>query len=176
VGGIRTRRRLATARTKSVARFAARAVPFIVWGLLAGDLVQMGIGLSEGGGDRMNLWKRIGEVVERPWSVPQRRLMSERQQYGLSDFIQYFGREPNLAEEVWNAVAREAMVEDFRPKPEDDLLKVFGLADGDLDDLVQGILERCGCRVPMPAETGDMPPVHTVEDLFVFVENMRKAE
>jgi hypothetical protein len=100
--------------------------------------------------------------------------MRERTNYGLNEFVQHFGRNYEIAKEIWKSLAEEAVVEGFAPKPEDDLLEVFGLADEDLDDLVLGILTRCGCRIPPPSETADMPPVRTVTDLFEFVEQMQK--
>jgi hypothetical protein len=72
--------------------------------------------------------------------------------------------------------SREAVVEGFKPHPDDDLLQVFGLADEDLDDLVLELLERCHCRVPHPSETAEMPAVLTVADLFAFVEMMRRPD
>ena len=119
--------------------------------------------------------ERIGDMAELPWSIRQRRRMQQRERYELSDFMRHFGREPDIAEEVWNSLSREAVVEGFKPRPEDDLLKVFGLADEDLDDLVLNILERCRCRIPSPAETAGMPAVRTVADLFVFVEQARRS-
>ncbi|HEX2210569.1 MAG TPA: hypothetical protein VHG93_23010 [Longimicrobium sp.] len=99
--------------------------------------------------------------------------MRQRQHYEFDDFVRSLGREPDIAQEIWNTLSREAVVTGFKPKPEDDLLKVFGLADDDLDEIVLRILERCGCRVPAPAETEHLPPVRTVEDLFAFVVAMR---
>jgi hypothetical protein len=120
----------------------------------------------------MRLWKRISDLVE-PWSVHQRRRMRRQGASELSDFIRHFDREPDIARELWIALSREAVVEGYRPHPEDDLLKVYGLADEDLDDLVLGLLERCNCRIPPPSETATMPVVRTVADLFTFLERMR---
>lgn len=123
----------------------------------------------------MGLWKWIGDMAEWPWSVRQRHRMQERQRYGVTDFIQHFGREPDIAREIWEALSKEAVVEGFKPKPEDDLLEVFGLAEEDLDDLVLNILERCQCHIPSPSNTASMPYVRTVADLFAFVEWARRS-
>ena len=116
----------------------------------------------------MGLWNWIAALVEGPWPSRQHRLMEQRADYELADFIQHFGREPDIAKEIWSALSDVALVDGFKPKPEDDLLKVFGLAEEDLDDVVLRILQRCGCRIPSVAETGD-----TVADLFEFVAAMR---
>lgn len=87
----------------------------------------------------------------------QRLWMGQRQDYGREDFIQHFEHAPDIAAEVWSALSHEAVVEGFKPHPDDDLLQVFGLADEDLDDLVLELLERCHCRVPHPSETDKMP-------------------
>jgi hypothetical protein len=50
---------------------------------------------------------------------------------------------------------------------------VVGLADEDLDDVIGTLLQRCGCRVPPPAETATMPPIRTVADLYSFKEQMK---
>lgn len=88
--------------------------------------------------------------------------MEQRKNCGRDDFIQRLERAPDIAAEVWSALSREAVIEGFTPHPDDDLLKVFGLADEDLDELVLELLERCGCRVPNPSETAKMPAVRTV--------------
>lgn len=124
----------------------------------------------------MGWWSRIAAPFELTWSVPQRRLMRERANYHLTDFVQHFGRDADIAEEVWSALSDEAVIPGFRPKPEDDLRKVFGLAEEDLDDVVLSILARCRCRVPPPSETGRMNPLRTVADLFEFVAGVRASD
>lgn len=47
VGGPGTGRKLAIAGTRSIARFAGRAVPFVGWGLLAADGVQFGVCMAK---------------------------------------------------------------------------------------------------------------------------------
>jgi hypothetical protein len=124
----------------------------------------------------MELWNWIVDLVEGPWSSRQRRLMEQRADYQFADFMQHFGREPEIAKEIWSALSDHALVYGFKPKPQDELLKVFGLAEEDLDDLVLRILQRCGCRIPSVAETGRMKPVRTVGDLFELVAEMKNPD
>ena len=121
------------------------------------------------------MWKRLSGVL-RPWSKRQSRLMLQRKTYDIGDFVRYFESDPTIAEALWEALAREAEVEGFKPAPGDDLVYVFGLADEDLDDVVVKLLQRCGCRVPPPAETANMAPIRTVADLYSFLEQMKPAD
>lgn len=109
-----------------------------------------------------------------PWSRRQAKLNSQRLNFTEFDFCQEFsndgaGNKAKVARVAWKILREEAAVADFRPKPEDDLLRVFGLADEDLDDLILAILEQAGARVPGPAETLAMGPIENVEDLIQFV-------
>ncbi|HZG42136.1 MAG TPA: hypothetical protein VEY93_04175 [Longimicrobium sp.] len=115
----------------------------------------------------------LKELVELPFSIPQKRRMRERGGYTKADFVRHFGRDGAVAGVVWDCLAGEAVVENFKPHPEDDLSTVFGLADEDLDDVVLRALHEAGCRVPSPAETATMPPVRTVADMVGFLADMR---
>ena len=68
---------------------------------------------------------------------------------------------------------REAVVENFRVAPSDDLFEVFGMADDDVEELVLELLGRFDCRVPAPSETKQMPEVRTASDVVGFVAEMR---
>jgi hypothetical protein len=100
--------------------------------------------------------------------------MQGRGKYSKSDFVQHFGQEADIAEEVWSSLSRDAAVDGFKPMPGDDLIEVFGLADEDLDDLVLELLQRCRCRIPTPSETAGMSPVQNVGDVVAFVTKMRQ--
>lgn len=115
----------------------------------------------------------LKDLVELPFSVPQKRRMRERAGYTKADFVRHFGRDGRVAGVVWDCLAGEAVVEDFKPHPEDDLSTVFGLADEDLDEVVLRALRQAGCRVPSPGETGTMPPVRTVADVVRFLASMQ---
>lgn len=101
--------------------------------------------------------------------------MLDRASYSLDEFLQPFGTDRDIAEQVWDSLRAEAVVAEFKPKPDDDLLWVFGLADEDLDELVLHLLRHFGCRVPDPTETEGMRPVRTVSDMILFVASMRSS-
>jgi len=121
---------------------------------------------------------RILGIFEWPFRGRQRRLMQDRGSYTRAEFAAFFtarGIPQQIADEVWDALAAVAAVQDFRPKPEDDLVKTFGLADEDLDeDIVLPMLERCGCRIPSADEVSRMKPLQTVGDLVEFIARMRR--
>ena len=99
--------------------------------------------------------------------------MRAREAYTRSDFVRHFDAEADIAEKVWSVLTAEAVVEGFKPMPQDDLIEVFGLADEDLDDLVLGLQQQRGCRIPTPSETAKMPPVQNVGDVVAFVARTR---
>lgn len=126
-----------------------------------------------------NVMKFVTELLKHviwPFYFRQKRLSEVRHPYTKKEFLEYFrkfGINNEMILEVWDALIQDADFDDFRPYPEDNLLKVFGLADEDLDDLILGILNRCKCRIPPPSETLKIAPVQTVTDLVKFVALMR---
>jgi hypothetical protein len=103
--------------------------------------------------------------------------MKDRNAYSKDDFIGFFlardvSRE--IADETWSVLAQTAVIEGFKPRPEDELTRTFGLAEEDLDeDVVLPLLQRCKCRVPPPSEIEGMKPLETVADLVEFVSQMQ---
>lgn len=119
--------------------------------------------------------KTMRRLIEGPFEDRQEKLAAQRQTW---TFEQFRSAAPStvpeaMLREIWDSLRRESAIDDFRPSPEDELVHVFGLADEDLDEFVQGILRRCNCRVPPPSETSLMKPVNTVADLVDFVAAMK---
>lgn len=102
--------------------------------------------------------------------------MKSRASYTKEDFARFFEQQnvpQKILDEVWDAIMDVAVIDDFRPHPEDNLEKDFGLADEDLDeDVILALLHRCGCRVPSMEEMLKMDPVDTVGDLVTFLAKM----
>lgn len=115
-------------------------------------------------------------ILQWPFRSRQQRLMADRVLYTRSEFAQFFLERDvprPIVDETWNALVEAAVIPGFRPKPEDELLATFGLADEDLDeDVVLRILERCGCRIPTPDEVMHSRPFKTVADLVEFATRM----
>ena len=125
-----------------------------------------------------NLPTRALDVLQWPFRGRQERLMKDRDSYTRSDFSQFFlARDvpQKIVDEVWDALVEAAVVTEFRPKPEDQLLKTFGLAEEDLDeDVVLPLLKSCGCRIPTSDEVAHLKPLETVADLVEFVSRLRQ--
>jgi hypothetical protein len=83
------------------------------------------------------------------------------------------GGDSEVIEEVWTMLTGHA-IDGFRPKPEDNLQHIFGLAEEDLDkDVVLKLLETYSCRIPNESELASMKPVDTVQDLVMFVSALK---
>lgn len=104
------------------------------------------------------------------------RVMQSRASYTKDDFARFFEQQDvpqKILDEVWDALVDVAVVEDFKPHPDDDIGWVFGAAEEDLDeDIILALLHRCGCRVPTMEEMLPMDPVDTVGDLVRFLTKM----
>ncbi len=66
----------------------------------------------------------------------------------------------------------------YRVMPGDDLERVFGLVDLDLEDAVLVIADRAGARLPKSSELDSLKTsgVRTVEDMLRFLEPYFKPE
>lgn len=104
--------------------------------------------------------------------------MRARRRYSRADFARFFsakGVPEEIAEGVWNCMVEAADVEGFKPRPEDDLQKVLGLVDQDLDEkILQPLLQRFDCHVPTQDDVGKIEPVKTVADVVEFIAEMKK--
>jgi hypothetical protein len=94
---------------------------------------------------------------------------------GLSRFRDAFrGRFPeNLLAQVYAYLAERhgAQEPQYIVNPTDDLARVFGLADLDLEDAVLVIADRAGARLPRAQELDALKTsVRTVEDLLRYLE------
>lgn len=102
--------------------------------------------------------------------------MKARESYTKNNFQEQLsdaGGDSEVIEEVW-AILTDHAIDGFKPKPEDNLQYIFGLAEEDLDeDVVLKLLETCSCRIPNKSELASMKPVDTVKDLVMFVSALK---
>ena len=120
--------------------------------------------------------KALLSRVVSPFYYRQERLAISRRPYSMAEFTDYFssrGMDADGASAVWEALRECADFKDLTPYPQDNILKVYGLADQDLDDCILDSLSRCGRRIPPSAETIILPPVETVADLVKVVAQMK---
>lgn len=101
---------------------------------------------------------------------------------GLSRFRDAFrGRFPELLlAQTYHYLAERhgAVGAHYRVLPNDDLERVFGLVDLDLEDAVLVIADRAGARLPKSNELDQLKTsnVKTVEDMVRFLEPYFKPE
>lgn len=118
----------------------------------------------------------VQRILDWPFRGRQLRVMKARESYTKNKFQEQLcdaGGDSEVIEEVW-AILTEHAIDGFKPKPEDNLQYIFGLAEEDLDeDVVLKLLKRYSCRIPNKSELASMKPVDTVKDLVMFVSALK---
>lgn len=112
------------------------------------------------------------------------RIMNQQsiERDGLSRFRDSFrGRYPELLlAKTYQYLAERhgAVGPHYRVLPGDDLERVYGLVDLDLEDAVLVIADRAGARLPKSAELDELKTknVRSVEDLVRFLEPFFRPE
>lgn len=75
------------------------------------------------------------------------------------------------ADLLWEKLVEVAVCDQFTPYPSDDLLKVFGLAEEDLDeDIIFEIITTIGSTVPGSVVLKEFGPVNTPADIVRLIE------
>lgn len=90
-----------------------------------------------------------------------------RLKYDLETFINHFseqGISENLSNNVYHYLQKIMNRSDFRPMPTDDLHRIYGLAEEDLEETVVELAQECGCSLPTSENVSGMP-IDTVEHL-----------
>ena len=103
----------------------------------------------------------------------EHRLAKARTGQGFDEFVAYFSGEDiplYKLREVYDYFQNWQSVKDFPVLPTDDLYKVYGICDEDLDDAVIELASRC--HVKLPATFDGVEPVRTVADV-VRLLNLR---
>lgn len=102
--------------------------------------------------------------------------MKTRERYTKDNFQEQLsdaGGDSEVIEDVWTILTDHA-IDGFKPKPDDNLQYIFGLAEEELDeDVILKLLQTYGCRIPNEREIASMWPVDTVQDLVLFVSAMK---
>lgn len=112
------------------------------------------------------------------------RIMNQQsiERDGLSRFRDLFrGRYPELLlAQAYQYLAERhgAVGPHYRVLPTDDLERVYGLVDLDLEDAVLVIADRAGARLPKSAELDELKTkgVRSVEDMLRFLEPFFRPE
>lgn len=72
---------------------------------------------------------------------------------------------------VWNRLIKDCSINGFKPHPADELCRVYGLVDEDLDDLVLELLENCNRGRPRQNDLLGREPIKNVKDLVYFISD-----
>jgi hypothetical protein len=118
----------------------------------------------------------IQRILDWPFRGRQQRAMKAREGYSKDDFREHLsnaGGDTEVIEEVWT-ILKDHAIDGFKPKPEDNLQYIYGLAEEDLDeDVILRLLQAYSCRIPSESELASMKPVDTVQDLVLFVSGLK---
>ena len=102
-----------------------------------------------------------------------KKLARIRRGIGFDQFVAHFSGERIPRDKlfvVYEHLQRWQTVKDFPVLATDDLCKVYGICEEDLDDAVIDLAEKW--RVVLPADFQGVEPVHTVADLVRLLANL----
>lgn len=106
-----------------------------------------------------------------------RKIAKKRSGLGFNDFVGYFSGEDiplyNLRG-VYSYFQNWQSVKDFPVSPADDLYKVYGIYDEDVDDAVIELANRW--RVKLPPTFEGLRPVRTVADVVHLLNRLPPEE
>ena len=114
------------------------------------------------------MWLELGLLRYR-----EQKLAKTRSGLGFEDFVAYFSGEDiplYKLREVYNYFQNWQYVKNFPVLPNDDLYKVYGIVDEDVDDAVIELAERW--RVKLPATFDGLEPVRTVGDIVHLLNRL----
>lgn len=79
-----------------------------------------------------------------------------------------------IALEVYQYLQEPQTRPGFPVNPRDDLYKVYGIWNEDLDDAVLELAKKCGCKTPTTGLLEGIAPIKSVEDLVKLLVHLRK--
>lgn len=116
----------------------------------------------------------LKSLFEMPFSARQRRLAASRPPLSKDDFIAKIAsddRGRGAAALLWDKLNAAKVREELSPYPDDDLLRVYGLADEDLDeDIILAIIRDVGVPVPDREMLASFGQVSTPSDIVRLIE------
>jgi hypothetical protein len=94
-------------------------------------------------------------LLQLPFSWRQRRAVASRTAMTRECFVAELATDPveeKAAALLWDKLIEVSVVPELRPYPDDDLLRLYGLADEDLDDdIIVDVFQRIGIPLPPTA-------------------------
>lgn len=110
-------------------------------------------------------------------SHQQKKLAGHRAVLEKSEFvkdIEVSGGDGPAAALIWDHLHRWGVADGFSPHPGDDFLKVYGIAEEELDqDLIMWVFAELELRMPTSSDAAFFGPVETPRSLAAFVTYCR---
>lgn len=106
-----------------------------------------------------------------------REIAKRRSGLGFNDFVAYFSGEDiplHKLREVYAYFQNWQSVENFPVLPADDLYRVYGICDEDVDDAVIELADRWRAKLPPTFE--GLRPVRTVADIVHLLNRLPRDE
>jgi hypothetical protein len=120
------------------------------------------------------------DLVQFPFRRRQKAARKERDGVTRKGFVEQLAAAPaekRAAGLLWDLLVEAAVVDDFRPLPDDGLLELYGLAEEELDeDLILPILQAMELPPPCPATLSEIGEVKTPRDVMRLIRAARGSE
>jgi hypothetical protein len=107
----------------------------------------------------------------------EKRLAHSRSGQGFETFIAYFSGEDIPRDKlrlVYEYFQSWQFIKNFPVRPSDNLSKVYGIVDDDLDDALIELAARW--RAKLPPTFDGLPPVRTVADVVYLLHQLPRQE
>ena len=131
----------------------------------------------------MNVWLLLAGIVTSFLAgnsllrYREKKLAASRRGQGFEDFVVYFSGEDiprDKLRHVYDYFQNWQSTKDFPVYPNDDLYKVYGIVDDDVDDAV---IEMAGrWRAKLPATFEGLRPIRTIADVVYLLRELPSEE
>jgi len=121
----------------------------------------------------MKFWQKI---VAGPLAFKEERLKAQRKGENMETFFASFSNtqvDERLLREVYQYFQGATLSKDFPVRYTDNIDKVYGICDDDLDDAILDLANLCGYRTPTTEEVKHLKPIRTIEDLVKLLAMFR---
>jgi hypothetical protein len=118
------------------------------------------------------LYRLISRLIEEPFRSRQKKRIRYQKYYNKQNFIEHFDNlniDQTITEIVWNRFGQEVSIEGFVPMPNDEIVRLYGIVDEDMEDLLHELLTECNKVIPTQDTLLTMKPLETIQDMVLFL-------
>jgi hypothetical protein len=123
--------------------------------------------------------RQLLSVIQFPFRQRQNAVHKERMNITKSFFVEELAQsdlERHAAAKLWDLLVEAAVVEEFRPLPNDNFLRLYGLADEDLDDdIILPVLHSIGLD-PDPQIVASVGTVESPIDVMKLIRAIQSGQ